>query len=149
MTIDASATKRRHSENSSSNGVPCITVYQIYRTRRYSNLQVLCTFPFAGRKRGRRLLMETMISTRSSYLFLSLIGRNPFSIHDSFPSSLDFSRREALYRSEPSSKRGVSLEGGSIYNRGRIERRSRSIAPIDARYLSPRGATFPGIMVED
>lgn len=87
--------------------------------------------------------METMISTRSSYLFLSLIGRNPFSIHDSFPSSLDFSRREALYRSEPSSKRGVSLEGGSIYNRG------RSIAPIDARYLSPRGATFPGIMVED
>ena len=143
MTIDASATKRRHSENSSSNGVPCITVYQIYRTRRYSNLQVLCTFPFAGRKRGRRLLMETMISTRSSYLFLSLIGRNPFLIHDSFSSSLDFSRREALYRSEPSSKRGVSLEGGSIYNRG------RSIAPIDARYLSPRGATFPGIMVED
>lgn len=93
--------------------------------------------------------METMISTRSSYLFLSLIGRNPLSIHDSFPSSLDFSRREALYRSESSSKRGVSLEGGSIYNRGHIERRSRSIAPIDARYLSPRGATFPGIMVED
>lgn len=90
--------------------------------------------------------METMISTRSSYLFLSLIGRNPLSIHDS---SLDFSRREALYRSEPSSKRGFSLERGSIYNRGRIERRSRSIAPIDARYLSPRGATFPGIMVED